>query len=110
MKAFCNVADCNSLTLAAKKMNISQPTLSLQVQSLEKKYGIVLIKRNRKSFELTEEGRIIFTHARSIFSLGGRTGAEAGRAGSSRCLHPAIGYAPGAGPVMCRTQEMPNDR
>jgi Transcriptional regulator len=69
LKAFYNVADCKSFTLAARRLNISQPTLSLQVQSLEKRYGVVLIKRNRKSFELTEEGKVIFTYAQSIFSL-----------------------------------------
>jgi len=69
LNAFYNVADCKSFTLAAKRLNISQPTLSLQVQSLERKYGIVLIKRNRKSFELTEEGKVIFAYAQSIFSL-----------------------------------------
>jgi DNA-binding transcriptional LysR family regulator len=69
LRAFYSVASCNSFTQAAKMLNISQSTLSLQVQSLEKKYCISLIKRNKRSFELTEEGKIVLTYAQSIFSL-----------------------------------------
>jgi LysR family transcriptional regulator, transcriptional activator of the cysJI operon len=69
LKAFYSVALCSSFTQAAQMLNISQSTLSLQVQSLEKKHGISLIKRNKRSFELTEEGRVVFKFARQIFSL-----------------------------------------
>jgi LysR family transcriptional regulator, transcriptional activator of the cysJI operon len=68
LQAFYHVAECKSFTVAAEKLHVSQPTLSLHVQSLEKMYGIVLINRNRKTFTLTEEGKIIFAHAREIFS------------------------------------------
>ena len=50
-------------------MNVSQPTLSMQVKSLEKRFAVPLIKRNKKAFELTEEGNIVFRHAEKIFSL-----------------------------------------
>lgn len=69
LKAFYHVADCKSFTLASKRLNLSQSTLSLQVQSLEKQYGLPLLKRNKKIFELTEEGELVFSYARSIFSL-----------------------------------------
>jgi DNA-binding transcriptional LysR family regulator len=69
LKAFYHVADCKSFTLASKRLNLSQSTLSLQVQSLEKRYGLPLIKRHKKIFELTEEGELVFSYARSIFSL-----------------------------------------
>jgi len=69
LKAFYYVADCKSFTMAAQKLNLSQPTLSLQVQSLEKQYGIPLIKRYKRAFELTEEGELVFSYAQSIFAL-----------------------------------------
>jgi LysR family transcriptional regulator, transcriptional activator of the cysJI operon len=69
LKAFYHVAECKSFTLASKKLNLSQPTLSLQVQGLEKCYGLPLIKRHQKRFELTEEGKLVFSYARSIFSM-----------------------------------------
>lgn len=69
LKAFYHVADCRSFTVASQRLNLSQSTLSLQVQSLEKRYGFPLIKRHKKVFELTEEGALVFSYAGSIFSL-----------------------------------------
>jgi DNA-binding transcriptional LysR family regulator len=69
LKAFYHVADCRSFTAAAQKLNLSQPTLSLHVQGLENWYGFPLIKRHKKQFELTEEGELVFSYARRIFSL-----------------------------------------
>lgn len=69
LKAFYHVAECKSFTLASQRLNLSQPTLSLHVQGLEKWYGFPLIKRHKKGLELTEEGELVFSYARSIFSL-----------------------------------------
>ena len=43
LKAFCIVAKLKSFTKAALELNVSQPTLSLQVQNLENQYDLVLI-------------------------------------------------------------------
>ena len=59
--------------MAAKQLNVSQPTLSMQVKFLEKRFSVPLIKRNKKTFELTEEGTIVFRHAEKIFSADPRT-------------------------------------
>lgn len=69
LKAFFEVSKAKSFTLAAKQLNVSQPTLSMQVKFLEKRFSVPLIKRNKKTFELTEEGTIVFRHAEKIFSL-----------------------------------------
>ena len=69
LKAFYAVAKAKSFTHAAKQLNVSQPTLSMQVKSLEKRFAVPLIKRNKKTFELTEEGNIVFGHAEKIFFL-----------------------------------------
>lgn len=69
LKAFYEVAKAKSFTQAAKQLSVSQPTLSMQVKSLEECFSIPLIKRNRKIFELTEEGCIVFQYAEEIFIL-----------------------------------------
>ena len=69
LKAFYEVAKAKSFTLAARQLNVSQPTLSMQVMSLEKRFSVPLIKRNRKTFDLTDEGIIVFQHAEKIFGL-----------------------------------------
>lgn len=69
LKAFYEVAKAKSFTAAARLMEVSQPTLSMQVKSLEKRFAVPLIKRNKKAFEMTGEGEIVFGHAEKIFLL-----------------------------------------
>jgi len=68
LKAFYYVALCESFTRAAEKLSLSQSTLSIQVQSLEQQLGFPLIKQNKRRIELTEEGNIIFSYAKSVFA------------------------------------------
>jgi len=67
--AFYTVAKYKSFTLAARELNVSQPVLSIEVKKLEKTYNVILIRRNKKAFELMEEGKIAFTYAKQVFSL-----------------------------------------
>jgi DNA-binding transcriptional LysR family regulator len=69
LKAFYYVAKYKSYTVAAHELNISQPTLSLQVQNFEKYYDTPLLKRGKRHIELTEEGNLIFSYSKKIFSL-----------------------------------------
>jgi len=69
LKAFYSVAKNKSFTIACEELNVSQPTLSLQVQELESDYNIILLKRNKRPIELTTEGKIIFSYAEKIFHL-----------------------------------------
>jgi len=69
LQAFYSVAKNKSFTLASEELNVSQPTISLQVQELEKSHGLALLKRNRKGIELTDEGKILFSYAERIFHL-----------------------------------------
>jgi len=69
LKAFYYVAQHGSFTLAARELNISQSTLSLHVQKLEQQYDIPLIKRDKNTFRLTDEGKIVYSYARRIFSI-----------------------------------------
>lgn len=69
LKAFYTVANNGSFTQAAQGLHVSQSTLSMQVQSLEKYYDLPLFKRTRKGVELTDEGEILFSYAKKLFSL-----------------------------------------
>lgn len=50
-------------------MNISQPTLSQQIKSLESRYGQVLFESRRSALELTPVGRAVFEMTRQIFDV-----------------------------------------
>lgn len=47
-----------SFSAAAKKLFVSQPTLSIAVKRTEEKLGITIFDRNSTNLELTEEGRV----------------------------------------------------
>lgn len=54
--------------LAAKKANISQPTLSLQIQKLEEELGVSLFDRSKQPIVPTEVGVKVLDQARRILS------------------------------------------
>ena len=69
LKAFYEVAKNKSFTLAASELSVSQPTISMQVQALEKYYNVPLLKRTKKGIELTAPGQKTFSLAQKIFSI-----------------------------------------
>ncbi len=63
---FVAVAEARSFTLAAKRLGIKQPPLSLQIRKLEKEMGAQLFDRGTRSVELTNTGRLLLEQARVI--------------------------------------------
>lgn len=63
------LAVCEELhfTRAAEKLNITQPTLSHQIQLLEKRLNTQLFERNGKKIYMTESGNILKKHAQQVF-------------------------------------------
>ncbi|CAD5106075.1 LysR substrate-binding domain-containing protein [Zestomonas carbonaria] len=56
LKAFYTVARLGSVTQAAKKLGLSQPTVTTQIRSLESQYGVELFYRGGRGLALSEEG------------------------------------------------------
>ncbi len=69
LKAFYTTVNCNSISKASKLLHITQPALSMQIQHLENEFNATLLIRSNKGVELTEEGKIVFEHAKSMLSL-----------------------------------------
>ena len=57
------IAEEKSITKAAQKLYISQPSLSLSIQALEKETGIPLFERNRGEMKLTYAGSLFYEWA-----------------------------------------------
>lgn len=53
-------------TQAARRLNITQSSLSKHVLALEKEFGVTLIDRDKQQIELTREGRIFCEEATRI--------------------------------------------
>ena len=66
LRYFIAAAEDLSVTAAAKRLYISQPALSRQIQALEDKLGVPLFDRIRKRMHLTEAGRFFLVRARQI--------------------------------------------
>ena len=66
LKIFTTVADEKSMSMAAKKLHISQPSVSQAVAELEKYYGIRLFERLSQKIYLTKEGELMLSFSRHI--------------------------------------------
>ena len=66
LRYFMAVAEAQSYSLAAAALNLSQPTLSRQVQLLEAELGQPLLERHGRGVRLTESGKAMLAHGRSI--------------------------------------------
>lgn len=67
---FWTVAKSPSLTQAAQKLHLSQPTVSSQIKQLESSLGVQLFERQGRRLVLTEAGQTVFRYAEEIFALG----------------------------------------
>jgi DNA-binding transcriptional LysR family regulator len=66
---FKDVAETKNITLSAKKLHMSQPNISLKIQSLENEYRARFFDRTNKGVTLTREGQIFYVHVRSVLDL-----------------------------------------
>lgn len=60
------VAECQSTTKAARKLNLSQPAVTKHIQLLEEKLGLPLFLRSAKGMSLTQAGIIYLEHVNQI--------------------------------------------
>lgn len=67
---FKTIADEGSVSRAAEKLRIGQPTLSAQLKQFEDTIGIQLFDRHHKKLVLTEQGKIALDYAKNIFRMG----------------------------------------
>ncbi len=69
LKIFITVCDAGSMTAAAKKLYISQPSVSQAISELEAHYHTRLFERLGRKLYITEAGKKLLSYARHILSL-----------------------------------------
>lgn len=68
LRTFVTVVDHGSFSEAARIMGISQPAVTMQIQSLEADIGATLLDRRYRKVDLTEAGRTLLPHARQVLA------------------------------------------
>ncbi len=66
---FLTIAEEKNISRAARRLYISQPTLSKYLIGLETELGVQLFRRNRGELEITEAGQIYQTYAHQFLDL-----------------------------------------
>lgn len=69
LQAFCAVVDRRSFSHAAEALGVTQPAVSLQVRSLEKRLGTLLLDRSGRRVEPTEAGWRLYRGAQRLLQL-----------------------------------------
>lgn len=76
LRYFLEIAREENITHAAKRLHVSQPTLSRQIKELEDELGKKLFVRSNYSIKLTEEGMLLRKRAEDILDMADKTLAE----------------------------------
>jgi len=69
LAAFCAVVERKSFSQAAERLGVTQPAVSLQVRSLEKRLGRKLLDRSGRRVEPTEAGAALYRSAQRMLQL-----------------------------------------
>ena len=73
LRSFLEVARRGNFTAAAQALNVTQPTLSRQMQELEAELGVALLVRGKRRTALTPEGSYLAGRAAELLELAERT-------------------------------------
>ena len=67
---FKTIAEEGSVSKAALKLRVGQPTLSAQLKQFEETLGLQLFERSHKKLLLTEQGKVALDYSKNIFRMG----------------------------------------
>lgn len=94
LRYFVAVAEELHFTRAARKLNLTQSSLTRQIQQLESHLGVALFIRDKKHVELTSAGQIFHQEAGCVLPKLERAAKMAQSARARRDGTLSIGYSP----------------
>lgn len=93
---FVLLCRANSLSAAARELDVSPAATSKRLAAIEKRIGVQLISRNTRSMNLTAEGRIYLEEARAITArieaLSDRLGPVDGKIRGALRVNASLGF------------------
>jgi len=69
LRVFCAVVEKKSFSKASEAVFLSQPTVSLQIRSLEHELGLKLLDRRAREVTVTRTGETLYRYARRMLQL-----------------------------------------
>ncbi|MFJ9993562.1 LysR family transcriptional regulator [Pseudomonas putida] len=93
---FLSVAQYGHFTRAAEQLGIAPPTLSRQIQDMEKELGVRLFQRNQRSVRLTAAGEALLVEAQQAVRQFDAAQLGAQRAGRGDVGRIELGYVASA--------------
>ncbi|HEX8154329.1 MAG TPA: transcriptional activator NhaR [Thermoanaerobaculia bacterium] len=90
---FWTVVREGGVTRAARRLNVTQPSISKQLRSLQQVLGAELFTKEGRQLRLTDTGRVVFEYADEIFALGRELQDAVGGRLVARQLRLAVGVA-----------------
>ena len=76
LRYFVETAREGSMTRAAQRLNVTQPTISNQLAGLERELGQKLFERSNYSIRLTDAGQLLLRRAEDILDMARKTEDE----------------------------------
>ncbi len=68
LKVFIAVVNCGGFSAAETELNITRSTISIHISNLESRLNLILCRRGRGGFSLTEEGKVIYDATKKLFA------------------------------------------
>lgn len=69
LKQFLAVAETGSISAACKRLNVTQPTITVAIRKLELQHGLSLFNRSSRGMLLTDAGSVLLEHTRAVQQL-----------------------------------------
>ncbi|MDZ7671353.1 MAG: selenium metabolism-associated LysR family transcriptional regulator [Halanaerobiales bacterium] len=66
LKIFTKLIDTGSYSLAAEKMDLTQPAISMQIKALEERFETELVYKEKGNINLTPAGKAVYNNAKDI--------------------------------------------
>src|SRR5258707_7426031 len=92
LECFVAVAEELHFSKAAKRLHLSQPPLTRQIQSLERKLEVQLLRRKTRTVELTLPGELFLADAREILNHLDRASFAANQSGGGETERLRLGF------------------
>jgi DNA-binding transcriptional LysR family regulator len=94
--SFAALADELHFTRAAARLHVAQPALTKRIQQLERRLGLRLFVRTRRSVRLTADGEVLLEKARHVLRAAEDLATTARRLSDGELGRLRIGFTPSA--------------